>query len=67
MYGSMYGKPSYFDALEKWEDLAEEEGVSRAEVAYRWVAWHSPLKRENGDKVICKSSVSFGGVVGHSC
>lgn len=56
MYGSMYGKPSYLDALEKWETIAAEEGIGRAELAYRWVAWNCPLKREFGDKIIYSGS-----------
>lgn len=56
MYGSMYAKPSYLDALEKWEKVAADEGVGRAELAYRWVAWNSPLERERGDKVIFSGS-----------
>ena len=56
MYGSMYGKPSYLDALEKWETIAAEGGIGRAELAYRWVAWNCPLKRELGDKIIYSGS-----------
>lgn len=56
MYGSMYGKPSYLDALELWEKIAADEGIGRAELAYRWVAWNSPLKKEHGDKIIYSGS-----------
>lgn len=56
MYGSMYARPSYLDALEKWEKVAADEGVGRAELAYRWVAFNSPLKREYGDKVLYSGS-----------
>jgi len=52
MYRDMYLKPSLLDALEEWGKAAEEEGVSKAELAYRWVSYHSPLKREQGDALI---------------
>jgi aryl-alcohol dehydrogenase-like predicted oxidoreductase len=48
----MYFKPTLLDALEEWEIAAKEEGVSQAELAYRWVSYHSPLKKENGDAII---------------
>lgn len=55
MYKAMYAKPSFISVLAKWEKLAAEEGVSRAELAYRWVAHNSPLKREYGDGIIIGS------------
>ncbi|KAK4939964.1 hypothetical protein LTR10_019816 [Elasticomyces elasticus] len=54
MYRKMYMKESYLAALAKWEDIASEEGVSRAELAYRWVAYNSPLK--DGDGLIIGAS-----------
>ncbi|KXL45487.1 hypothetical protein M433DRAFT_58209 [Acidomyces richmondensis BFW] len=56
MYGSMYAKPAYLDALEKWEKVAKDEGVTRADLAYRWVKYHSPLKKELGDAIIIGAS-----------
>lgn len=56
MYRDMYMKPAYLEALEKWEETAAQEGVSRAELAYRWVAANSPLKREYGDAIIVGAS-----------
>lgn len=52
MYGGMYGKPSLLEALSEWESIAKEEGVSRADLAYRWVTYNSPLKPEYGDAII---------------
>jgi len=52
MYRDMYLKPAMLDALEEWSVAAKEEGVSQAELAYRWVSYHSPLKREKGDAII---------------
>jgi aryl-alcohol dehydrogenase-like predicted oxidoreductase len=52
MYRSMYMKPAYLNALDEWAAAAEEEGVSKAELAYRWVSYHSPLKPGQGDAII---------------
>ncbi len=52
MYASMYAKPAYLEALAQWESIAKDEGVSRAELAYRWVTYNSPLNKEHGDAII---------------
>ena len=44
------------DALQMWEDAAKEAGVSRAEMAYRWVAFDSPLDKKYGDAIIFGAS-----------
>ncbi|OAL30855.1 hypothetical protein AYO20_08548 [Fonsecaea nubica] len=56
MYRQMYMKPSYLEALSKWEQIANDEGCSRAELAYRWVTYNSPLKPEHGDAIIVGAS-----------
>lgn len=56
MYGGMYGKPSYLEALAEWESAAKEQGCSRADLAYRWVKYDSPLSAEFGDAVIVGAS-----------
>ena len=56
MYRSMYMKPAYLEALSKWEAIANEEGCSRAELAYRWVTYNSPLKKEQGDAIVVGAS-----------
>ena len=56
MYSDMYARPSYLEALAKWEQIANDEGMSRAELAYRWVTFNSPLKREYGDGIIVGAS-----------
>lgn len=55
MYSGMYDKPSLREGLKAWNKIAEEEGVSKAELAYRWVAHHSALTEE-GDGVIFGAS-----------
>jgi aflatoxin B1 aldehyde reductase len=56
MYRGMYAKPLLLDALEEWEKIAEAEGTTKAELAYRWVSYHSPLKPEQGDAIIFGAS-----------
>lgn len=51
-YIGMYHRPSFLAALDAWEQIAKNEGVSRAELAYRWVVYHSKLQAELGDGII---------------
>lgn len=48
----MYGKESLFNALDKWEQIAQDAKISKASLAYRWIAYHSELKATNGDAII---------------
>jgi aflatoxin B1 aldehyde reductase len=52
IYNGMYNRPSFVAALDAWEQIAKDEGVSRAELAYRWVVYHSKLQAELGDAII---------------
>lgn len=52
LYGWLYNKPDYLDALERWGQIAEQEGISQPELAYRWVAFNSHLQANLGDAVI---------------
>ena len=45
-------KKSLLTALDEWCDLAREVGISQAELAYRWITWHSALKPANGDGIV---------------
>lgn len=57
-YGRMYErmfKPTYLEILAEWTTIADEEGVSNAELAYRWVASTSALKPQHGDALIIGS------------
>jgi aflatoxin B1 aldehyde reductase len=56
MYKRMYDKPSLRNALAEWNDVAEKEGVSKAELAYRWVGYNSALSADKGDAVIFAGS-----------
>jgi aflatoxin B1 aldehyde reductase len=52
LYGSLYKRSSLLDALDIWNKIADDYGVSKAELAYRWVAYHSILSGERGDGII---------------
>ncbi|KAJ6258524.1 Oxidoreductase sirO [Drechslerella dactyloides] len=52
MYRGMYGKDELLDALADWETAAKKEGVSLAELGYRWIQYHSALDGAKGDAVI---------------
>ncbi|KAL5902892.1 hypothetical protein ACKVV7_011485 [Pyricularia oryzae] len=56
LYNSLYNKPSLVEALDVWGKIAEDEGVERGELAYRWVAYHSKLKAKSGDGIIVGAS-----------
>jgi len=56
VYTGMYVRPAYLDALAEWEAVAREAGVERAEMAYRWVRFNSPLREESGDALIFGAS-----------
>ena len=57
MYPVLYGKESLYRALDEWGEIARDAGgISKAALAYRWIAYHSALKREEGDGVIIGAS-----------
>jgi aflatoxin B1 aldehyde reductase len=56
MYNNMYNKPRLREALAEWNAIAETEGVTEAELAYRWVGYNSALKAELGDAVLFGAS-----------
>lgn len=56
MYNRLYNKPSLREALDEWNNIAEQEQITKAELAYRWVAYNSALKVGEGDGVIFGAS-----------
>ncbi|KAF2258402.1 putative oxidoreductase [Lojkania enalia] len=50
VYNGMYNRPSFVAVLDVWEQIAKDENVSRAELAYRWVVYHSNMQK--GDVII---------------
>lgn len=55
MYEMMFFKPAYLETLAEWASIAEKESITRAELAYRWVASSSILKPQYGDALIIGS------------
>ncbi|KAJ7829181.1 aldehyde reductase [Mycena olivaceomarginata] len=56
LYGGLYNKPSYYKALDLWEEAAKEVGCTKAELAYRWAAFDSVVDPKYGDAVIFGAS-----------
>jgi aflatoxin B1 aldehyde reductase len=56
LYHRMYVKDKFMSALEAWAGIAEDEGVSRAELAYRWIVYSSSLRPEFGDGIVVGAS-----------
>ncbi|KAH7303914.1 putative oxidoreductase [Stachybotrys elegans] len=52
IYQFLFNKPSFLQALDRWGEIATEAGMPRAELAYRWVVYHSALKGEHDDGII---------------
>lgn len=46
----------YLDVLGGWNSIAEAEGIGAAELAYRWMAYHSALDHDKGDALIIGAS-----------
>ncbi len=55
-YRKLYGHDRLLEALSTWNDIADAAGASPPELAYRWVTFNSPLKRESGDAIIVGTS-----------
>lgn len=53
LYRALYAdRETTMAALEAWQVVARDEGVTGAELAFRWVVHHSVLDGERGDAVI---------------
>lgn len=52
IYHKMYKADSFLAVLDEWNRIANEQGVSKAELAYRWINYHSALRPELGDAII---------------
>ncbi|KAL8869940.1 MAG: hypothetical protein Q9174_003896, partial [Haloplaca sp. 1 TL-2023] len=48
VYKTLYGKEALYDALDAWEEIAKDAGVTKAALAYRWVVYHSALGEGDG-------------------
>ncbi|KAF4212464.1 hypothetical protein CNMCM8980_000970 [Aspergillus fumigatiaffinis] len=56
IYHKLYNKPAMLEALDDWAEIAKAEGVSKAELAYRWIFFHSHIREDLGDAVIVGAS-----------
>jgi len=56
LYIAMYSKDTLFNALDEWGAIAQDAGISKAALAYRWIAYHSALRKEHGDAIIVGAS-----------
>ena len=60
MQGSLhrgrYWNDTYFDAMESISAAAKKHDLTDAEVALRWLARHSQMKKEEGDAIIVGAS-----------
>lgn len=52
LWNSMYNKPGLLEYLRKFGKLSEKTGLSRSELAGRWLRYHSELSGEKGDVLI---------------
>jgi len=55
-YHDLYNRPRLVEALSAWEEIAKEAGISKAELAYRWVNFNSALSPKYGDAIIVGAS-----------
>ncbi|PYI19330.1 putative aldehyde reductase [Aspergillus violaceofuscus CBS 115571] len=56
VYRGLYMKPEMLKVLDTWNEVAEKAGIPKAELAYRWVAYHSGLNGDLGDAIIAGAS-----------
>jgi aflatoxin B1 aldehyde reductase len=56
LYHALYNKPTFLDVLDDWGRIAKEAGVPKAELAYRWMAYHSALRGDLGDAIVIGAS-----------
>lgn len=56
IYRKLYGKESMYQALDGWGEIATAAGISKAALAYRWVTYHSGLRKVNGDGIVIGAS-----------
>lgn len=52
LYHALYNKPSMLEGRKLCGNIPNDSGFAKAELAYRWVAYNSRLRREFGDGLI---------------
>lgn len=58
LYTKLYDNETMRQALIKWNEVAEKEGVSNAELAYRWVMYHGALQDDKDALLFGASSIN---------
>ncbi|KAL2355071.1 NADP-dependent oxidoreductase domain-containing protein [Cryomyces antarcticus] len=54
--GQMYNKPKLVEALNAWEKISQDSGISKSQLAYRWVTYNSQLATKYQDGIIVGAS-----------
>ncbi|CRK15828.1 hypothetical protein BN1723_003849 [Verticillium longisporum] len=52
VYSSLYHRPAFLSALDMWDQISQDEGITKAELAYRWAFYHSKLQGDLGDAIV---------------
>ena len=55
-YQGRYWKKTYFDAVNKINEIAQKHGISIVDATYRWMAYHSMLDGNRGDSILIGAS-----------
>ena len=53
---SMFDKPAMLQGLDAWISVSEKWEISKADLAYRWITYHSALDGRFGDAVVFGAS-----------
>jgi aflatoxin B1 aldehyde reductase len=57
MHWRIYGgKESLLEGLQMWEAIAEEFGIPKTDMCYRWAAFNSHLSKDLGDGIVLGAS-----------
>ena len=56
MYRARYFKDPIFEAIDIIKPACEQNGITMAQAALRWLQHHSELKEQNGDAIIIGAS-----------
>ncbi|KAJ4418485.1 hypothetical protein N0V82_005565 [Gnomoniopsis sp. IMI 355080] len=52
MYRNLFAKEANIEALGRWHEIADAEGISGIDMAYRWVVHNSVLDGSLGDSIV---------------
>lgn len=53
---AMFDKPNMLRGLDAWDTISKKSGISKADLAYRWIVYHSALNAAQGDAVVIGAS-----------